>query len=154
CVNLCVSILKESRNMLRSLAIRIGLLCLVMAPLSTTASAQVKMAVVNVQQALLQSEELKKISADLEKKFKPRQDELIKLQNDLQSIQQQISSGKLNEQAIADLQAQGARKQRDAQRISDDLQQDLDRDRQDILGKTAQKMTEIVKKLAEDKGLD
>ena len=103
---------------------------------------------------MLDSDELKKAGAELEKKYKPRQDELLKLQNDLQSIQQQISSGKLNQQAVADLQTQGQRKQREAQRLSDDLQQDFERDRQDILGKAAQKMQEIVKKLAEEKGLD
>jgi outer membrane protein len=140
--------------MFRSLAIRAGLLCLVISSFISSASAQIKVAVVNVQQAMLDSEELKKVSAQLEAKFKPRQEELLKLQTDLQSIQQQISSNKLPEQAVADLQAQGQRKQRDAQRLSDDLQQDFDRDRQDVLGKAAQKMQEIVKKLAEEKGLD
>lgn len=136
------------------LAARAGLFCLALAALATTASAQLKVAVVNVQQAMLDSEELKKASAELEKKYKPRQDELQKLQNDLQLIQQQISSGKLNQQAIADLQAQGQRKQRDAQRISDDLQADFDRDRQDVLGQAAKRMQEVVKKIAEEKGYD
>ena len=140
--------------MFRSLAIRASLFCLILAPLATMASAQLKLAVVNTQQALLDSDELKKAATELEKKYKPRQDELQKLQGDLQSIQQQISSGKLTQQAAADLQTQGQRKQREAQRISDDLQQDFERDRQDTIGKAAQKMQEIVKKLAEDKGLD
>jgi outer membrane protein len=143
--------------MFRSLAIRAGLLCLAISPFVSSASAQLKVAVVNVQQAMLDSDELKKISTQLEAKFKPRQDELIKLQTDLQSIQQQIqtgSSGKLNPQALADLNAQGTRKQRDAQRLSDDLQQDFDRDRQEVLGKASMRMQEVVKKLAEEKGLD
>jgi outer membrane protein len=143
--------------MFRSLAIRVGMLCLAitpLAPFATTASAQMKIGVVNTQQAILDSDEIKKASAELEKKYKPRQDELVKLQNEMQSIQQQIGSGKLNQQAIADLTAQGTRKQRDYQRISDDLQADADRDRQDILGKTAQRMQEVVKKLAEAKGFD
>jgi outer membrane protein len=143
--------------MFRSLASRVGMLCLAIMPLSPlaiTASAQVKVAVVNTQQAMLDSQELKKASAEMEKKYKPRQDELQKLQADLTSIQQQIASGKLNQQAVADLTTQGTRKQRDAQRISDDLQADVDRDRQDILGKTAQRMQDVVKKLAEEKGFD
>jgi outer membrane protein len=146
--------------MFRSLASRVGMLCLAIMPLSplapfaTMASAQVKVAVVNTQQAMLDSQELKKASAEMEKKYKPRQDELQKLQADLTSIQQQIASGKLNQQAVADLTTQGTRKQRDAQRISDDLQADVDRDRQDILGKTAQRMQDVVKKLAEEKGFD
>ena len=140
--------------MFRSLAIRAGLLCLVLAPLATIASAQLKVAVVNVQKAMLDSDDLKKESAVIEAKYKPRQDELQKLQNDLQSIQQQLQSNKLTQQAAADLNLQGQRKQRDAQRISDDLQAEFDRDRQDVLGKAAQKMQDVVKKLAEEKGFD
>ena len=140
--------------MFRSLAIRAGLLCFMLAPLATVASAQLKIAVVNVQKAMLDSDELKKASAEVEAKYKPKQDELLKLQNDLQSIQQQLQSNKLTAQAQQDLQLQGQRKQRDAQRLSDDLQQEFYRDRQDILSKAAHKMTDVVKKLAEEKGFD
>src|SRR5580693_9419212 len=140
--------------MFRSLAMRAGLLCLALAPLATVASAQLKIGVVNVQKAMMDSDELKKASAEVEAKYKPKQDELQKLQNDLQSIQQQLQSNKLSPQAQQDLQLQGQRKQRDAQRLSDDLQQEFDRDRQDILGKAAQKMSDVVKKLAEEKGFD
>lgn len=143
--------------MLRSQAMRAGLSCFAMvllASLVPAASAQIKVAVVNSQQALLDSDELKKASAELEKKYKPKQDELQKLQNELQGIEQQISSGKLNERAIAELQVQGQRKQRDAQRISDDTQQEFDRDRQEVVGKSAQKMQDVIKKLSEERGLD
>jgi outer membrane protein len=136
------------------MAIRAGLLCLALMPFATAASAQLKVAVVNVQKAMLESDELKKVSADMEAKYKPKQQELEKLQIDLQSIQQQLQSNKLTQQAQADLTVQGQRKQRDATRLSDDLQQELDRDRQDILGKAAQKMQEVIKKLAEASGYD
>jgi outer membrane protein len=135
-------------------AFRAAFVCLALAPLATLANAQLKVAVVNVQKAMLDSDELKKTSAEIEAKYKPRQDELQKLQNDLQSIQTQLSNTKITPQAQADLQLQGQRKQRDAQRLSDDLQAEFDRDRQDVLGKAAQKMQDVVKKLAEEKGLD
>ena len=140
--------------MFRSLVVRTGLLCLAVAPFAATASAQVKVGVVNTQKAMADSDELKKASAAVETKYKPRQDDLTKLQSDLQSIEQQLNSGKLNPQATAELQAQGQRKQRDLQRISDDLQQDFERDRQDILGKASQKMQQVIAKLAEEKGFD
>ena len=140
--------------MFRSMAIRAGLLCFALAPLATVASAQLKVAVVNVQKAMLESDELKKISADMEAKYKPKQDDLIKLQNDLQSIQQQLQSNKLTPQAQQDLTLQGQRKQRDAQRLSDDLQQQLDAERQEILGKAAKKMQDVIKQLAEAGGYD
>jgi outer membrane protein len=140
--------------MFRTVAIRFGLLCLAFAALSATASAQVKIAIVNAQKALADSDELKKASASVEGKYKPRQDELNKLQADLQSIEQQLNSGKLNQQAAADLQIQGQRKQRDAQRLSDDLQADFEKDRQEILGKASQKLQQVIAKLAEEKGVD
>jgi len=141
-------------NMFRSLAIRTGLLCLALAPFVTLASAQVKIAVINTQVALGNTDELKKASAAVEAKYKPRQDDMAKLQNDLQSIEQQLNSGKLNPQAVADLQAQGQRKQREAQHLSDDLQADFDKDRQEILGKASSKMQAVIAKLAEEKGMD
>ncbi|MGD1071754.1 MAG: OmpH family outer membrane protein [Bryobacteraceae bacterium] len=140
--------------MFRSLAIRAAFLCLAAAPFASMASAQLKVAVVDTQKALAESDELKKAGAAVEAKYKPRQDEINKLQTDLQSIQQQLESGKLNQQAAAELQSQGARKQRDLQRLSDDLQQDFERDRQDILGKAAQKMRDVITKVAQGKDVD
>jgi len=120
------------------------------------ASAQTKIAVINMQRAVLESDEIKKASDAMESKFKPRQQDIEKLQRDLQNIQQQLQAGagKLTQQAEADLTAQGQKKQRDLQRLSEDLQADVDRDRNDVLGKSTQKMQEVVKKLAEEKGYD
>ena len=94
--------------MFRTLAIRTGLLCLALAPFVAGASAQVKVAVINTQKAMAESDELKKASAAVEAKYKPRQDELTRLQADMQSIEQQLASGKLNQQAAADLTGAGS----------------------------------------------
>jgi outer membrane protein len=132
------------------------LACLALALLGGIAPAQTKIAVINLQKAVLESDEIKKASTDLETKFKPRQQEIEKLQNDIQVIQQQLqtNAGKLNPQAEADLNAKGAKLQRDLQRKGEDLQADVDRERNEILGKSTQKMGEVVKKLAEEKGWD
>jgi outer membrane protein len=61
------------------------------------ANAQPKIAVINTQKALLETDEIKKAQLDLEAKFKPRQDQMVKLQRDLEDIQTQLNSGKLNE---------------------------------------------------------
>ena len=140
--------------MFRFLAVRSAVFCLAIALFSSAASAQMKIGVINVQKALADTDELKKASADKTKKYQPRQDEMDKLQKDLESIDAQLNSGKLNQQAQADLQTQGTRKQRDLQRLSDDMQADVDRDRQAILAKMSQKMQDVINKLAEDKGLD
>jgi outer membrane protein len=124
--------------------------------MAAAASAQTKVAVINLQRAVLESDEIQKASAAMEAKFKPRQQEIEKLQRDLQGIQQQLQAGagKLTQQAEAELTAQGQRKQRDMQRMTDDLQTDVTADRNEVLGKSSQKMSEVVKKLAEEKGYD
>lgn len=120
------------------------------------ASAQVKVAVINLQRAVLESAEIKKASAELQAKFKPKADQIDQLQKEIASISQQLQSGggKLSPQAEGDLNAQGQRKQRDLQRYQEDLQGDVDRERNEILSKSTQKMSEVVKKIAEEKGFD
>jgi len=56
--------------------------------------------------------------------------------------------------AEADLQSQGQRKQRDLQRLTDDLNADATAYRNDVLSKSSEKMQGVLKKLAEEKGLD
>jgi outer membrane protein len=123
---------------------------------SAPAAAQVKIAVINVQRAILESGELKKAQNDLQLKYKARQDALEKLQRDLNDIQTQLqaSQGKLSAAGEAELQAQGAKKQRDGQRMTEDLQADVERDRNEILQRVGARMTEVVKKLADEKGFD
>jgi len=123
---------------------------------SAIASAQVKVVIMNLQRAVLESDEIKKASTDMEAKYKPRQQEIEKLQSEIQLIQQQLqtNAGKLNPQAEADLNAQGTKKQRELQRKSEDLQADVERDRNEILQKSSLKMAQVVKKLAEEKGYD
>ncbi len=117
------------------------------------ASAQ-KLAVINSQKAVLDTEEIKKAQIDLETKFKPRQDKVVQLQKDLQNIQAQLQSGKLNSLGEQELNAEGTKKQRDLQRLQQDLQDDVNLERNDILQRSGTRMQEIVKKLAEEKGLD
>jgi outer membrane protein len=119
-----------------------------------SASAQVKVAIINVQRAIIETAEIKKAQADLEAKYRPRTGELEKLQKELQDLQAQLQSGKLNPQAEQELQQRGQRRQREYQRIGEDLQGDVDRERNDVLQKAGQRMNEVVKKIAESKGVD
>lgn len=122
------------------------------------AAAQAKVAVVKLQEGLLATAELKKAQADLQTKYKPRQDALEKLSRELEAISAKLNNPKemekLSQAGVADLQAQGTRKQRDAKRIEEDLEADFNRDRQDILARAGQRMSDIVKKVAEEKGVD
>ncbi|MGE5570492.1 MAG: OmpH family outer membrane protein [Rhodospirillales bacterium] len=123
---------------------------------SGIAAAQAKIAVINLQQAVLQTAEIKKASADLEAKYKPKQAEMEKLEKEIAEIQQKLQAGqgKLTPQAQQDLTIEGQRKQRDLQRLQQDLQDELNYERNEILQKSGQQMADIVKKLAEERQVD
>jgi outer membrane protein len=132
-----------------------GLALLGMALLTGTASAQLKIAVINTQRAVLETAEMKKAAADLEAKYRPTQQDIDKRTKDLQDIQAKLADpSKLSPQEGQELQAQGQLKQRQLQRISEDLQAEVDRERNDILGRGGKRMNEVVGKIAEAKGLD
>lgn len=118
--------------------------------------AQPKIAVINLQRAVLETAEIKKASADLEAKYKPRQAQMEKVRRELDDLQQKLQSlaGKLTAQAESDMTVQAQRRQRDLQRMGEDLQADVDLERNEVLTKSSRRMQEIVRKLAEEKALD
>jgi outer membrane protein len=142
--------------MVRNSAIRLIAGSCALLAAASAGSAQTKIAIINLQRAVLESAEIKKASAELEARYRPRQQAIEKLQKDIQALQQNLQSnaGKLTPQAEADITTQGQRKQRELTRLTEDLQADVDRERNDILSRSSQRMQEIVKKLAEEKGID
>lgn len=137
---------------MRSVVLMLAAAALTLVP----AAAQVKVGIVDFQKAVLGTAEIKKAQTELEARFKPRQDAMQKLQNELQQISAQLQSmqGKLTPQAESDLRVQGQRKERELQRLNDDLQADVDRDRNDILQKAGRQMREVVSKMAAEKAFD
>jgi outer membrane protein len=120
-----------------------------------TALAQVKVGIVDTQAALTATAEVKKAQADMELKYKARNDEFVKLQKELQELNQKLSMGdQLTPAAQAALSAQATRKQRDVQRIGEDLQSDVDRERNDLLTRTTANFKKVIDQLAVDRGLD
>ncbi len=138
------------------LALRPLMVCSALFVFGHVAAAQSKVAVINLQKAVLESAEIKAASAAMEARYKPRVTQIETLDKEIAGISQnlQTNAGKLTPQAEADLNAQGTKKQRDVQRLRDDLQADVDRDRNEILQRSAGKMSDVLKKLAEEKGYD
>ncbi|HYO82820.1 MAG TPA: OmpH family outer membrane protein [Bryobacteraceae bacterium] len=118
--------------------------------------AQVKVASINRQLAVTETAEIKKAQGEMEAKFKPRQAEVEKLQKEIASLQGQLQSGqgKLTPQAEQGIQAQGQRRQRELQRLTEDLQGDVERERTEILQRVGGRMQDVVRKLAEERALD
>lgn len=135
---------------------RFGLPAALMLTLAYPVSAQLKVGVIDSQRAILETAEIKKAQAELEAQFKPRQEQIEKLQRELQEINDKLQKGQgsLTPEAERDLQIQGQRKQRDLQRATEDLQSEVDTRRNEILNRVQRQMLEVVRKLAEEKGLD
>jgi outer membrane protein len=133
----------------------VALMLLAAALFATSAQAQaLKIAIVNAQKAVADTQEIKKAQADLATKYRPRQQDIEKLQNDLQQIQSQLQGQNVPPDRQAQLSADGTQKQRQLQRLSEDLQGDFNQDRQEILSRAGQRMQDVIKKLSEQKGLD
>jgi outer membrane protein len=124
--------------------------------MSQVLPAQTKVGVVNLQRAVFESAEIKKADAQMQAQFKPRQDEIDRLDKEIADLAKQLqgSNGKLSPQQEADLTAQGQNKQRTLKYKTDDLNADAAAFRNEVLSKSSQKMADIIKKLAEEKGLD
>lgn len=132
------------------------LLLAITAPLAVEAQAvaPVKMGIVNAQKAVADTQEIKKDQATLEAKYRPRQQAIQQLQRDLESIQQQLAAPNITPDREAQLRQTAADKQKQFQRDSEDLQSDVNAERQDILGRAGRQMSEVIRKLAEQRGLD
>jgi len=117
-------------------------------------AAQTRLGVINMQRAISNTAEIRKAIVDVTNKYRPRQQEIEQLQSELQSIQQQINSGKLSPAAEQQLRADGATRERQAQRKDQDLREDVDRERNEMVGHATQRMQGIVQKIADEKGLD
>lgn len=123
---------------------------------TSLAQAQAKIGVVNFQKAMLETAEAKKAQNDLVAEFKPRTDELDKVNRELSddTTQLQNSQGKLSPQGEAELTAKAQREQRQAERLNQDLQDDLQKKRDEITQRLGSRAVEIVRKVMTEKGLD
>lgn len=120
------------------------------------ASAQIKIGVVDLQKVLQGTAEIKQAEADLKARFGPRQEGLAATEKELAKMQQDFEANqtKYTEAALADLAARIQSRQRQYQRNAQALQDEVNRERQDILSRVGQRLQEIVKKVAETKTLD
>ena len=123
---------------------------------ATILPGQAKVAIINSQLSVTETADIKKAQAELEAKYKPRQAALEKVNKEIADLSSQLQAGqgKLTPQAEQNLTIQGQRKQREAQRLQEDLQAEVNRERDEILQRVGGRMQDVVRKLAEARGLD
>jgi len=138
----------------KSILISAGTAFLLSVSLYAHAVAPAKVGIINARKAVEDTQEIKKAQLALEAKYRPRQQAIESLQRDLQTIQQQLAGSNVTADREAQLRQTAAEKQKQLQRQGEDLQSDVNAERQEILGRAGRQMTEVIRKLAEQRGLD
>lgn len=123
---------------------------------ATLLPAQSKLGIVSLQKALQDTAEIKAAEADLKARFGPRQEELANLEKEVAKLQQDLeqNQSKYNEATLQEMSSRLQLRQRQYQRNAQSLQDDVNAVRQDILNRVGQRLQEVIKKVAEEKGLD
>jgi outer membrane protein len=113
-----------------------------------------KIAIINVQGAILNTNDGKKAAADLQSTFSPRQQELEKKRTELAALQEQLRKGSatMSEDAktklMRDIDATTTRVNRDTQ----DAQSDLDEAQGKVMQELGGKMMAVLEKYATQNG--
>ena len=121
---------------------------------SAPLAAPVKLGVIDIQAAIIQTKDGQKAAADLKTKFGPKQSELEKKQNDIQQLQATLSKGS---NAMSDEAKQKTMREIDAKNTSlkrdtEDANADLEQEQQRIMGDLGGKMISVLNKYATDNG--
>ena len=122
-----------------------------LASVSAFAQAQ-KIAVMDMQSALVNTKDGQKAVTDLRAKFGPKDAELQKRGQELQAKQDQYrkTQNTLSEAAKATLEREMEGIQRGLQRDADDAKQDMEADQQRVLQELGAKMIQVINKYAAD----
>jgi outer membrane protein len=118
------------------------------------AHAQGKVGIININQAIASTAEGKKAITDLQKKYQPRQQELERLQKEMQGIQDQLSkqTPALSDEDQRRLTRDLDDKQKLFKRSTDDAQSDFTADRDEAVRRIGQKMVRIIEDYAQKNG--
>ncbi|HET8668627.1 MAG TPA: OmpH family outer membrane protein [Terriglobales bacterium] len=113
-----------------------------------------KIGIINIQQAIVATNEGRRDLEALQKKFEPKQAELQNLNKEVTDMQTQLKTQgeKLNEDARNSLVKNIDSKQKSLQRSFEDAQADFQGQQNDIVNRIGQKLMEVLDKYAKDNG--
>jgi outer membrane protein len=131
------------------------------APASTPAAAPVatapvtgvnKVGIINIQGAILASNEGRRDLEALDKKFDPKRNELQNLNKEIEDLKKQLNTqgDKMNDEARGSLVRNLESKQKQMQRASEDAQNEYQQQQSEIAQRILQKMAPLIDKFAKD----
>ena len=117
-------------------------------------SGQMKIAILNVRQAIVTTAEGKQASAQLQSQFASQQSDLQNVQKQIQDLQNRItnSHGTLSDDEQARLQRQGELMTRQFQRKQDDLNEAVNAAQSDIIDNIGRKMLDVLDRYSRENG--
>jgi outer membrane protein len=109
---------------------------------------------INIQQAIVESNEGQRDMDALQKKYEPKQNELKGQNDELEALKKQLETQgpKLNEDAAANLKKQIESKQKVFDRNVQDAQEEVGNQQQEIAGRILNKMAPLIMKYAQENG--
>jgi outer membrane protein len=124
------------------------------APAATATATPSRIGIVNIQAAIIGSNEGQRDFESLRKKFDPKRNELESLNREVEDLKRQLSTtgDKLNEDARGNLLKQIDNKQKTLQRSYEDANNDLQAQQNEIATRIGQKMMEVLDKYAKEHG--
>lgn len=117
-------------------------------------AAPTKVAVIQVQTAILSTKDGQKAATELQTRFAPKRSEFEKRQADIAALQDQLKKGQatLSEEARTKLMREIDGANTKLQRDTQDAQTDLDEEQQKIMQELGNKMMAVVEKYAQQNG--
>jgi outer membrane protein len=124
------------------------------APTPATSPAPTRIGIINIQQAIVATNEGQRDMEQLQKKFEPRQAELQKLNSEVEDLKKQLQTqgDKLNDDARVNLQKSLESKQKSLQRNLEDAQNDAQQQQGEVFNRIGQKMMGVLEKYAKSNG--
>src|SRR5947208_4767646 len=125
------------------------------APSLSTTGAGTRVGTINIEQAVVGSNEGRRDFEALGKKLEPKQNELKGQNDELQALQKQLQTrqDKLSPEALASLQKQIETKKKSFDRSVQDAQEDAQNQQKEIFQRILQKMAPVIVKYAQDSGI-
>ncbi|HEX9120678.1 MAG TPA: OmpH family outer membrane protein [Terriglobales bacterium] len=121
---------------------------------SAAPSATTRIGIINIQNAIVMTNEGRRDFESLQKKFEPTQSTLTNLNQEIDNLKKQLQTqgDKLNEQSRADMVKSIEAKQKTLQRQAEDAQADFQGQQNEIANRIGGKLLEVLDKFAKQNG--
>jgi outer membrane protein len=146
--------MKRSLALVITLASGLVLTAAAQTPATPASVGPAKIAVINFQAAVSQTNEFQRNYADLQKKFDPKRQQLKTLSDEITNLQKQLQAeaAKLSGSESASRSKAIDDKQKQAQRLTQDAQTDFQADMQETFNAMATKVGEVMVSYAQKQG--